>query len=112
MQVINAGISSKMAADNMTGCLPDVWQFCGLTSAGANTNLMCPSVSYRRPVQPMSNKLSQVDHAERLCEKPIMFICTTGTVQQEQCSKTINTLVIVITARTSCTLLGLFTSDS
>ena len=82
MQVINAGISSKMAADNMTGCLPDVWQFCGLTSAGANTNLMCPSVSYRRPVQAMTNKLSQVGHAERLCETPIMFTRTPGTVQQ------------------------------
>ncbi len=82
MQVINAGISSKMAADNMTGCLPDVWQFCGLTSAGANTNLMCPSVSYRRPVQAMTNKLSQVGYAEHLDEQPTMFKRITATVQQ------------------------------
>lgn len=80
MQVFNAGISSKMAADNMTGCLPDVWQFCGLTSAGTNTNLMCPSVAYRRPVQAMTNQLSQVGHAERFCEKPIMFTYNPGAV--------------------------------
>ncbi len=49
-----------MAADNMTGCLPDVWQFCEATSTGINTNLVCPSVAYRRPVQAMSNKLYQV----------------------------------------------------
>ena len=82
MQVIDAGISSKMAADNVTGCLPDVWQFCALTSAGANTNLMCPSVSYRRPAQAMTNKITQVGHAERLCQQPIMFKRTTATVQQ------------------------------
>ena len=83
MQVINAGISSKMAADNMTACLPDVWQFCGLTSAGANTNLMCPSVSYRRPMQAMTNKLSQVGRAEHRCEQPTMLNCITGTLQQD-----------------------------
>ncbi len=83
MQVINAGISSKMAADNMTGCLPDVWQFCGLTSAGANTNLMCPSVSYRRPVQAMTNKLSQVGRAEQFGEQPTMLNCITGTLQPD-----------------------------
>lgn len=64
MQVVNAGISSSMAADNMTGCLPDVWQFCELNSAGQDTNLMCPSVAYRRPVQFMSNQLVQVHTAE------------------------------------------------
>lgn len=60
MQVVNAGSSSHMAADNLTGCLPDVWQFCQATPAGVNTNLMCPSVVYRRPLQVSSNKLSQV----------------------------------------------------
>ena len=64
MQVVNAGISSSMAADNMTGCLPDVWQFCELNSAGQDTNLMCPSVAYRRPAQYTSNQLVQVYIAE------------------------------------------------
>lgn len=71
-----------MAADNMTGCLPDVWQFCGLKFAGANTNFMSPSVSYHRPAQAMNNKLSQVGQADRLCEQPTMLNCITGTLHQ------------------------------
>ena len=60
VQVVHAGSSSRMAADNVTGCLPDVWQFCEPISTGDGTGLMCPSVAYRRPVQPMANTLVQV----------------------------------------------------
>ena len=60
LQVVNAGRSSSMAADNITGCLPDIWQFCKPIPADNYTNLMCPSVAYRRPVTRMVNKLAQV----------------------------------------------------
>ena len=59
-QVVHAGSSSTMAPDNMTGCLPDVWQFCEAISTGDDTNMMCPSVAYRRPVQMIANMLVQV----------------------------------------------------
>ena len=60
LQMVNAGKSSNMGVDNVTGCLPDVWQFCEPRPTGHDTNLMCPSVAYRRPVQTVANKLVQV----------------------------------------------------
>ena len=60
VQAINAGSSSKLAADNMTGCLPDVWQFCEPFPTGFDTNLFCPSVAYRRPTEIATSTLTQV----------------------------------------------------
>ena len=59
-----------MAADNMTGCLPDVWQFCKPRPADDYTNLMCPFVAYRRPVKPMANQLVQVMQVQMLFYEP------------------------------------------
>ena len=59
-----------MAADEMTGCLPDVWQFCEPRPADDYTNLMCPSVAYRRPVKTMANQLVQVLQMQKLFDEP------------------------------------------
>ena len=63
-----------MAADNMTGCLPDVWQFCEPRPTDDYTNLMCPSVAYRRPVKPMANQLFQVMRVHLLFDGPAKYV--------------------------------------
>ena len=77
VQVVNAGSSSKMANDSTTGCLPDVWQFCEPFPSGFETNLFCPSVAYRRPVQVAINTLTQVRRITCICVLSMLFVVCT-----------------------------------
>lgn len=64
--LVHAGSSDNMAADNVTGCLPDLLQFCETEWAGPNTNMMCPSVAFRRPTIVLNNlaKVSALQHVQ------------------------------------------------
>ena len=67
MQVFNAGLSAGLAADNVTGCLPDILQFCEAIPTGPATNMLCPTLAYRRPAYRVP------DGTERVCSSPTIL---------------------------------------
>lgn len=79
--VVHAGDSSTMAADNLTHCLPNVWQFCG-PEGGPVTHITCPSVAFLRPpVTPISN-LYKVRHI-KTCMVPTLSSTSHRTVRYQ-----------------------------
>ncbi|DBA84440.1 TPA: hypothetical protein ACH3X1_006072 [Trebouxia sp. C0004] len=60
-KVVNAGPSFKLGADNTTGCLPDVLQFCSPVATGQNTDVTCPSLAFRRPAATVPNGTSRIE---------------------------------------------------
>ena len=70
---VKAGSSSQIPSDKMTGCLPDALLFCQAQEVGIS-QLYCPSVAFRRPVQTAPNQLTLV-RSSILLLKNLSVLC-------------------------------------